>query len=269
MNQMWPLPPLASEHGGDVDRALLLVILFIGSMFVGWTVFFFYTVRKFRVSKNPTASYAGTKSKLTFVLEACAVVLEVALLVGISLPFWQKRVVAMPTADQRPVEVRAVAQQFAWNFHYPGADGQFGKSDISLVNDVSNPLGLDRSDPACVDDIVTRNQLHLPLGRPAIVQVSSKDVVHSFSLPDFRVKQDAVPGLRTPVSFTPTMSTEEYAKLKGDPARTFEVVCAQLCGQGHYTMRGFVFVESEEAFAKWLEDSAPKPESEADAFFNN
>lgn len=276
MNLPWPFPPLASEHGAEVNRALLLVFLLIGTMFLGWLVFYFVTLRKFRASKHPVANHAGSKSKLTLLVEVAAVACELALLVGISLPFWQRSVVAMPAADQNPVEVRAVAQQFAWNFHYPGADGKFGTSVAALVDDVSNPLGLDPADEAGKDDIVVRNLLHLPLGRPVIVQVSSKDVIHSFSLPDFRVKQDAVPGMRTPISFTPTMSTADYAALKGDPARTFEIVCAQLCGQGHYTMRGFVYVLPPAEFDQWLADNAPKPaeavsdeQSEADAFFNN
>jgi cytochrome c oxidase subunit 2 len=266
---VWPFPPLASEHGGEVDRALLLVFLFIGALFVGWVIYFFVVLRRFRASKHPQAIHAGVKSRAVFFLEVGAVLFELALLVGISLPFWQRRVVALPAADQNPVIVRAVGQQFAWNFHYPGPDGKFGKGDPKLVDEVENPLGLDPADATGADDIVVRNQLYLPLKRPAIVYVSSKDVIHSFSLPDFRVKQDAIPGMVTPISFTPTMSTEEYAALKGAPDRTFEIVCAQLCGQGHYTMRGFVNVVSEDQFTAWLTEKAPQPKTAEEAFWEN
>lgn len=276
MSRPWPFPPLASAHGGEVDQAMLLVFLMIGAFFLGWLVLYFVILHRFRASRHPVAVRNGKRSGIALLGVAAAAAGELALLVGISLPFWQERIVAMPGADQSPLEVRVVAQQFAWNFHYPGADGQFGKSSPALVDDVANPLGLDPEDPAGKDDITSRNLLHLPLGRPVIVQVSSKDVIHSFSLPDFRVKQDAVPGMQTPAAFTPTMSTADYAALKGDPARTFEIVCAQLCGQGHYTMRGFVYVLPPAEFEQWLKDNAPQPagavseeQSEADAFFNN
>lgn len=276
MDRPWPLPPLASEHGAEVDHAMLLVFLMIGLLFLGWLAFYFVILRKFRASKHPVAERNTGKAGWALLAVAAAVFGELALLVGISLPFWNQRVVALPTPEQNPLEVRVVAQQFAWNIHYAGADGQFGTSKSTLIDDVSNPLGLDPDDAASKDDIVLRNQLYVPQGRPVIVQVSSKDVIHSFSLPDFRVKQDAVPGMRNPISFTPTMTTEDYAKLKGDPARTFEIVCAQLCGQGHYTMRGFVYVLAPEAFAQWQTENAPKEEapvseeqSAADDFFNN
>jgi cytochrome c oxidase subunit 2 len=129
--------------------------------------------------------------------------------------------------------VRVVAEQFAWNVHYPGADHIFGKSDVSLVSS-SNPLGLDVNDPHAKDDITTLNQLYLQVDRPVIVQISSKDVIHSFALPYMRVKQDAIPGMVVPVHFTATRTSGE---------ETWEIACAQLCGLGHYRMRGQYHVQ--------------------------
>lgn len=268
MSRPWPFPPLASEHGAQVDDAMLLVFGMIGALFLGWLIFYFVILHRFRASRHPVAVRNGNKSAVALLGVVAAVAGELVLLVGLSLPFWQERIVALPGPDQSPITVRVVGQQFAWNFHYPGADGAFGKGDPAKVDEVDNPLGLDPDDPASADDIVTRNQLYLPLGRPVIVQVSSKDVIHSFSLPDFRVKQDAVPGMVNTVSFVPTMTTEAYAQLKGE-GRTFEVVCAQLCGQGHYTMRGFVTVVTEEAFQAWLVEKAPKPKSAEEEFWEN
>lgn len=135
--------------------------------------------------------------------------------------------------------MRVVAEQFAWNVHYPGADGRFGRTDIALLGP-ANPLGLDRTDPAAKDDIATINQLHLPVNRPVIVYLSSKDMVHSFTLPQMRVKQDATPGIAQPVWFTPTETGQ------------WEIVCSQLCGLGHYRMRGFYTIQTQADFDAWL-----------------
>ena len=122
------------------------------------------------------------------------------------------------------------------------ASGQaLGK--IALVTP-TNPLGLDRASPFGKDDIVVLSQMHLPINRPVIIQLSSKDVIHSFGVPAMRVKQDATPGLVTPVWFTPTMAGQ------------FEIACSQLCGLGHYRMMGVITVESEEAFRRFLADEA-------------
>jgi cytochrome c oxidase subunit 2 len=139
--------------------------------------------------------------------------------------------------------VRVVAEQFAWNVHYPGADGQFGRTAVSLVSS-SNPIGLDRTSPFGADDIVTLSEMHVPVNRPVIIQLSSKDVVHSFGVPAMRVKQDAIPGVTAPVWFTPTVTGN------------FEIACSQLCGLAHYRMRGVIIVESESAYRKFLADEA-------------
>jgi cytochrome c oxidase subunit 2 len=106
----------------------------------------------------------------------------------------------------------------------------------------NNQLGLDYTDPAAADDIISLNELHAPLGKPTIVYMTSKDVIHSFFVPEFRVKQDVVPGMRVPLWFEPTK------------VGTYELVCAQLCGLGHYRMRGLVHVHSPEDFAAKLKE---------------
>ena len=118
-------------------------------------------------------------------------------------------------AEKDAVRVRVVGQQFAWNIHYPGPDGVFGKTDIKLVDAQANPLGIDKKDPAAADDFTTVNQLHLPVNKPAIVYLSSMDVIHSFGLQEMRVKQDAIPGLVTPVWFEPTVVQRRHAEAQG------------------------------------------------------
>ena len=102
-----------------------------------------------------------------------------------------------------------IAQQFAWNIHYPGVDGQFGRTDITLVDEEINPIGLDRNGSGA-DDIVTLNQLHLPVNKQVMIYLSSKDVIHSFGLPEMRVKQDIIPGMEIPIYFTPTLSSKNF-----------------------------------------------------------
>jgi cytochrome c oxidase subunit 2 len=150
--------------------------------------------------------------------------------------------------------VHAVGQQFNWNFHLPGPDGQFGRRDVGLVTN-SNPLGLDSADAAAKDDIVVLGELHVPVDRPVIIELSSKDVIHNFALPHMRSAQDAIPGQIIPMWFKP-IKTGSY-----------EVVCGQLCGLGHYSMKGMLVVDEPAEYQAWLKErvelsgsqSAPPP----------
>ena len=180
-------------------------------------------------------------------------VVEAILLIGFSIPLWADRVDRFPSpADS--TRVRVVAEQFAWNIHYPGPDGVFGRTDVKLVDTQANPLGLDRDDPAAKDDVTTINQLHLPVGRPVLIQLSSKDVIHSFALQEMRVKQDVIPGTMIPVWFVPTVTTEEMRIRKGNPEFGYEISCAQLCWLGHYRMKGYMTIHSAESFQKWMDE---------------
>ena len=140
---------------------------------------------------------------------------------------------------------------------------------LKLIDVQSNPLGLDRSDPAAKDDVTTLNQLHLPVNRPVVVKLRSKDVIHSFNVPEFRVKQDAIPGLTIPIWFIPNVTTAEMRARSGNPEFQYEIACAQLCGLGHARMRGFVTVLSADEFQKWVEaeEAKLKEQAEADAIF--
>ena len=238
MLEILRMPPAASAHAGDVDQLMVLIHWLMVVLFLGWSAFFVYVLIRFRRSANPKASHDGLRGRWSMWVEAGVLAAEVVLLAVFSIPIWSARVDALPAADQSTV-VRVVAEQFAWNVHYPGADGVFGRTDARLIGP-ANPLGLDRSDPSATDDVTTINQLNLPVGRPAIVYLSSKDMVHSFTLPQMRVKQDTVPGLSQPLWFTPTQTGE------------WEIVCSQLCGLGHYRMRGFYRIQSPDDFDVWL-----------------
>ncbi len=206
MEQLLGLPPDGSAHGPAIDSLIGLVHWLMLVLFVGWGAFYVLVLFRFRKSKNPQANYTGVKNHISTYLEAGVLVIEVLLLAVFSVPLWSKRVDAFPDQKEATV-VRVVAEQFAWNVHYAGPDGKFGKTSLSLI-DAENPLGLDRNDPDAKDDITTINQLNLPVNKPVIVYLSTKDVIHSFNLPVYRMKQDAIPGMVIPLWFTPTKTTE-------------------------------------------------------------
>jgi cytochrome c oxidase subunit 2 len=232
------LPAAGSAHAADVDQLMVLVHWLMAVLFVGWSTFFIYVLVRFRRGAHPRAVHHGMRGRWSTWIEGGVLAAEIVLLAYFSIPAWSARVDAFPSEQQSTV-VRVVAEQFAWNVHYPGADGRFGRTDLALLGP-SNPLGLDRNDPAAGDDITTINQLNLPVNRPVIVHLSSKDVIHSFALPQMRVKQDAIPGIAQPVWFTPTETG------------AWEIPCSQLCGLGHYRMRGFYTVQSADQYAAWL-----------------
>jgi cytochrome c oxidase subunit II len=242
MLELLGMPVQASTHAAELDQMSVIVHWFMLILFVGWGAFFLFVLFRFRKGANPRANYTGAKGTISKGLELGVVAVEVVLLVFYAIPAWATRVRDFP-ADNQAVIVRVVAEQFAWNIHYPGPDGQFGRSDIKLVSP-DNPIGLDRSDPPAKDDIATINQLNLPVNRPVLVRLSSKDAIHSFGLFEMRVKQDAVPGLDIPVWFIPSREGQ------------YEIACSQLCGLGHFRMRGFMTIQSDADYRKFLDEEA-------------
>ena len=266
MTEWLGLPPLATAHGGQIDNLLGWIHIFMLILFVGWGAFFLYAIVRFRQSRNPVADYKGVTSHRSTYLEIGVAVVEAVLLIGFAIPLWAARVEGLPPENEALV-VQVTGEQFAWNIHYPGPDRVFGRTDIKLLDLQTNPLGLDRSDPAAKDDVTTVNQLYLPVNRPIIVRLRSKDVIHSFGVPEFRVKQDAIPGLTIPIWFVPTITTAEMRTQTGNSAFQYEIACAQLCGLGHARMRGFVTVQSAEEFQKWMDDTvAEQAAAESDPF---
>ena len=240
MQELLGLPPQASAHAADVDHLIVLVHWIMAILFVGWGAFFLYTLVRFRQSRNAKADYVGVKSHNSSYLEIAVAVIEAVLLIGFAIPAWATRV-GDPPADRPPTLVRVVAKQFEWHIQYPGADGMFGRTTNDLISP-TNAIGLDRSDPSAVDDLYTINQLNIPVDTPVLVHLSTQDVIHSFGISSMRVKQDAIPGQEIPVWFEPTMT--------GD----FEINCSQLCGLGHYRMRGFVKIQTQTEFQAWFQE---------------
>ena len=225
-------------------------------LFVGWGIFFIYTLLRFRESKNPKADYGGIKNHYSSYAEAGVALIEIALLFGFAFPIWASRINDVPQGPDT-VQIRVIGQQFAWNIHYPGDDGVFGKTDVNLVNEQDNPIGIDRSDDFAKDDIWTINQLHIPVNTPVNILLSTKDVIHNFKLPELRVSQDAISGMQIPVWFEATMTSEEFLEQSvgtGREGKGFQIACAQLWGLGHSKMVGYMTVHDDEGYANWLEE---------------
>ena len=242
MIDQW-LPPQGSAHAPEIDLVLRLVHWLMFALFAGWGAYFVWVLIRFREGRQPEPDLADTRGRPALWSEIAIVAAEGVLLVVIALPIWFRQPLPPDTTAPSTTVVRVIAEQYAWNIHYPGADGEFGETRIELVSS-SNPVGLDRSSLHGADDLVTINDLHLPINRPVEIRLSSKDVIHSFGVAAMRVKQDAVPGLLSPVWFTPVL------------AGTFDIACSQLCGLGHYRMKGQLTVESETEYAAFLSAEA-------------
>lgn len=232
------IPENFSAHGGQVDHMIDVVHWFMIALFVGWTLFFFYCVFRFWHKNNPKASYEGVKSHFSSHLEVGVIIVEAVLLMGFAFPLWAERVDSWKQVQNLdPIRVRVVGWQFGWTYHYPGLDGKFGRVDPAMISG-TNELGIDYSDPNALDDF-TSPILKLAKERPAVLNISSKDVIHNYSIVPMRVQQDAIPGREIAMWFTPTDTLETY------------VVCGQLCGEGHGNMIGSMEVIQPEEFESW------------------
>jgi len=237
------LPELASANGQAVDDLMVYLHWLMLALFVGWIIYFGYVLWRFNAARHPKADYTGSTSHLPKYSEIAVVVIEAVLLIGIAIPLWAKNVQRFPKPEESTV-VQIMAQQFAWNARYPGLDGQFGRQNMKLITS-DNVFGVDPADPAGKDDVQVLNEIHVVVNKPVLIYLSSKDVIHSLKLVAMRITQDAIPGLRIPVTFTPTKIGR------------YQIECAQLCGNGHAAMAGgFVIVQSQADFDAWLKSKS-------------
>ncbi|MFN2387787.1 MAG: cytochrome c oxidase subunit II [Thermoanaerobaculia bacterium] len=219
------LPENVSTYGGRIDGLFWLITWITGVIFVVVEVVLLFFLFRYRNREGARARYTHGNNRLEVVWTIIPAVICVVLAL-LSRRAWADIKQSMP-GGAMPVEV--MGEQFAWNIRYSGPDGRLNTGD----------------------DIVTLNQLHVPVGRPVVVTLRSKDVIHSFFLPEFRVKQDAVPGMSTRIWFEATR------------VGNWEIACAELCGLGHYRMKGFVTVESPEDFQKFLAEQAAEAAEDA------
>ena len=238
--KIWWMPPPISTSGEAIDRGLSSTLVILGVVFVLAQValgFFVWKFRKAGTSQHSTG-HRGTEMAWTAI--------TAIIFIGLSLAgerTWADLRSSRPL-DPRSVEVEVTGTQFAWYFRYPGADGAFGRTDPRIVDaslGSASAIGLDTNDPASKDDFVTA-ALVVPVDREVQLRLHAQDVIHSFFVPELRLKQDAVPGLNVEAHFKATRLGE------------YEIVCAELCGLGHYRMHGTLRVISVDDYSKWLQE---------------
>ncbi len=236
-------PALASVQGRQIDQVFTAVLLVCGIAFVIVQALLGFFVARYGQQGNERASYWHDNPKAeAILLIGTSVILTVLVFMGQRV--WADIYFSDKPADALVVEV--VGQQFNWNFRYAGPDGAFGKTDPKFVSS-TDAFGMDPSDPAGKDDIQSIALLHVVNNKPVLFRIKSNDVIHSFFLPNFRLKQDAVPGMKIEIWLTP--DTQNF-KRDG-----FEIACAELCGLGHYRMSGFLTVDpNEEELNKWFQE---------------
>ena len=262
----------ASAHGGSIDSVFNMTLIFTGIVFVLTHVALFWFSYKYKADKNRKAKFFAHSSTLEIVWTAVPTVVLIFLVVR-GLNVWNN---VMPdvSPDEDVIEIEATGYQFAWDLRYPGPDGKLGTKNFRLINTANNPLGQDWTDEKNHDDFLP-TEIVLPINKKVRVRITSKDVLHNFYLPHFRVKMDAVPGLPTYFIFTPITTTEEYRQqLRDYPAYqvpadpddpngpqkwetfNYELACAELCGIGHFSMRRVVRIVSEEEYEAWLAEQS-------------
>lgn len=217
------LPENVSTYGGQIDGLFRLILWITGTIFVvveALLVIFIFRYRR-REGRVPRYTHGSNRLEVFWTIIPAVICVVLALM---SRRSWAEIKQNMP---KEAMSIEVTAEQFAWNIRYPGPDGKLDTTD----------------------DVVTLNQLHFPVGRAVVVTLHSKDVIHSFFLPEFRVKQDAVPGMTTRIWFEATRVGH------------WEIACAELCGLGHFRMKGFVTVETPEEFDRWLAETAREASS--------
>jgi len=241
----------ASEHFAEIQKLFNVTLLFTGIVFIVTQIVLFFFAYKYRLRKNPNVLHFDHSSKLEFWWTIVPSFVLTFLVVS-GLVVWNK--IMNPTAEQlkNAIKVEATAYQFGWAFRYPGNDNEFGKRNFRLIGG-ANLLGQDWNDKANLDDLMP-NEMVIPVGKFVHVKITSRDVLHNFYIPHFGTKMDAVPGMPTQFSFTPTKTTEQMRKEMNNPNFDYELACAELCGKGHFSMRKIVKVVTPEEYAAWLKE---------------
>jgi cytochrome c oxidase subunit 2 len=243
----WWWTPIASNWG-YVDNTILVTFWITGVVFVAVVLFTVYCVVRYRYRPDRRAEYEPENSKLEIWLTGLTTV-GVAGLLAPGLFVWNQYV----SVPEDAAEVEALGSQWAWTYRFPGEDGVMGTTDIRNMSD-ENPFGLNLDDPNGQDDVLIEDsEVHLPLDQPVKFLLRSVDVLHDFYVPQFRAKMDIVPGMVTFFWITPIRTG------------TFDAMCFELCGTGHYAMRGLVVVEEQAEFEAWLAEQPTFAEYQAKA----
>lgn len=246
--------PAASEHGEKIDLMMWITMAITGLVFFLTQILLFWFSYKYQYSEKRKAFYYPHNNKLEFIWTAVPSIF-LSVLVGFGLYYWFGITKEAPK-DAQVVEI--TGKQFNWMVRYPGKDGVLGRKNYRLTDaSAGNALGVDWEDAASHDDIEA-TEMHLVVGKPVKLVINAQDVIHDVGLSHFRLKMDAVPGIPTTMWFTPKYTTTEMKKITGNNDFVYEISCDQMCGSGHYSMKGIIVVQTQEEYNQWLADKKPQ-----------
>jgi cytochrome c oxidase subunit 2 len=246
--------PAASDHGEKIDFMLIITIAVTGVVFLLTQILLFWFAYKYQFSERRTVYYFPHNNKLELIWTVVPAIF-LTLLVGLGLFYWFKITGDAPK-DAQIVEI--TGKQFNWMMRYPGKDNILGRKNYRLTDASNgNALGVDWEDGASHDDIEA-TEMHLVVGKPVQLVINAQDVIHDVGLVHFRLKMDAVPGIPTTLWFTPLYTTAQMKEITGNKEFVYEISCDQICGSGHYSMRGVIIVETQEEYDAWLASKKPQ-----------
>ncbi|MBL0356456.1 MAG: cytochrome c oxidase subunit II [Chitinophagaceae bacterium] len=243
----------ASDHGEKIDLMLYITLAVTGVVFFITQILLFWFAYKYQEKDDRKAYYFPHNTKLELIWTTVPAIF-LTVLVVFGLKYWFKMTGEAP---KDAIVVEVTGHQFGWEFRYPGADKTLGRKNYKLTKG-ANSLGVDFDDPASHDDIHVGTTMHLPVGKPVKFVINAQDVIHDVGLSHFRLKMDAVPGIPTTLWFTPLYTTVQMKEKTHNANFTYEISCDQMCGRGHYSMRGVIIVETEAEYNKWLADQKPE-----------
>jgi len=254
--------PSASVQGERVDSMLWITLIITGAVFIVTQILLFWFAFKYQENDKRKVFYFPHSNQLEVLWTVVpAIVLAVLVVIGLRNWFY-----FTGDAPKDAMVVEVTGKQFGWIFRYPGKDGVLGKKYYKVIDPASNSLGLIwkddsdlniKDDPATHDDIVQEQTMYLVKGKPVQLIIGSRDVIHDVGLSQFRLKMDAVPGIPTTMWFTPKYTTEEMKKITGNPDFQYEISCDQMCGNGHYSMKGVIEVVTQEEYDLWMAKQKP------------
>jgi cytochrome c oxidase subunit II len=244
----------ASDHGEKIDTMLYITLAITGVVFFITQILLFWFSYKYQEKENQKAFYFPHNNKLEVIWTVIPAI-TLTILVGFGLYYWFQ---ITGEAPKESMVVEVTGKQFGWEFRYPGKDKKLGRRYYKEINEsVGNPLGQIWSDKDNHDDIYVSQEMHIVVNKPVKLIIGAKDVIHDVGLAHFRMKMDAVPGIPTTMWFTPKFTTKQMREKYG-PDFNYEISCDQMCGSGHFSMRGTIVVESQEEYDRWILSKKPQ-----------
>ena len=245
----WAWREAVTEHGKDIDLMFIITLVIITVVLVLTHIVLLGFTYIYRAKAKRQAYYYPHNDAIERLWTIVpAIVLTVLVLFGF---FTWRSITNVPEELQKSaIQIEVMGEQFAWNVRYAGADGQIGKRNYKLTSP-TNPYGIDFNDQASWDDLQPQD-IVIPVNKSVRFHIISKDIIHSFYIPDFRVQINAVPGMTNYFQFTPTVTTEEMRDRMNDPKYDYIMLCNKICGQGHWNMGKKVIVVTEAEYKEWL-----------------